>query len=424
MSEPGQDRLQPGIYFRPKKRPAACWRLVLLDLESGIGANEARAAVAALDAMLSGLRAGSVRDLLGQPTGDLEATRATFEELDWLWGYGRRFFDPDLHDPPLTSADRPEFLAYLPVSGEPFPTLPWDRGADRAGEADLALQLTADSEAAVNRAAVEVWKLLEDERLPLRVAASFDGFVRPDGRGWLEFHDGVSNVESSQRVKVLTAVGDPGWMAGGTYMAFLRCRVALTAWRSLPRPEQELIVGRDKLTGSPLVATKRDESGRALPVPAAALPTDPSDEQLADYHDPPPLCVCAKPRSRNCERKWCRFAVLLSRRLKSFDSTISMYPGLIVIRQAAISCGRSSSRRSSPKAASACVSSQRSFASVTGETSCWARYSSTSSASVRVLARPRSRRTCSSARSSAAPASSSLAKPPRCTRCELRPPVR
>lgn len=287
MSEPGQDRLQPGIYFRPKERPRACWRLVLLDFESGVGANEARVAVAALAAMLRGLRAGSVRELLSQPSRDLEATRATFEKLDWLWGYGRRFFDRDRHDPPLTTADRPEFLAYLPASGDPFPALPWDDGADRTGEADLALQLTGESEAAVNRAAVEVWKLLEDERLPLRIAGWFDGFLRPDGRGWLEFHDGVSNIESSQRLKVLTAGGDPEWVAGGTYMAFLRCRVALAAWRSLPRPEQELIVGRDKPTGSPLVATERDASGRAVPVPAAALPADPSDEQLADYHDPP-----------------------------------------------------------------------------------------------------------------------------------------
>ena len=50
-------------------------------------------------------------------------------------------------------------------------------------------------------------------------------------------------------------------MAGGTYMAFLRLRVDLRAWRALDRGEQELAVGRDKLTGSPLVRVRRDARG-------------------------------------------------------------------------------------------------------------------------------------------------------------------
>jgi deferrochelatase/peroxidase EfeB len=70
-------------------------------------------------------------------------------------------------------------------------------------------------------------------------------------------------------------------------MAFLRCRVDLPAWRALDRDDQELIIGRDKLSGAALVATERDAVGRARPVPAPALTADASDSEIADYTDPP-----------------------------------------------------------------------------------------------------------------------------------------
>ena len=82
-------------------------------------------------------------------------------------------------------------------------------------------------------------------------------------------------------------------------------------------------------------------------------------------------------------------------------------PAAIVIRQAAISCERSSPRRRSPNSATAFASSQRSFSIVSGCASCWARYSSTSAASVSVLPVPFARRRRSSARSSASAASRS-----------------
>ena len=76
-------------------------------------------------------------------------------------------------------------------------------------------------------------------------------------------------------------------MGGGTYMAFLRLRVELRVWRALDRGDQELVVGRDKLTGSPLVAVRRDARGRARPVAAPPLPRRPTDAQLAERLDPP-----------------------------------------------------------------------------------------------------------------------------------------
>jgi deferrochelatase/peroxidase EfeB len=265
-------RIQEGVFFRRGERPPPCWRLLLLDVADGAEPAEARAAIGAVLNMLAALRRGNVRELRGQPADGVDATKDTFRELAALIGYGRSLFDAA---PPLARSPRPEFLAHLPSRGDAFPAIPWVEGERPSAEADLAFQLTGTTAAAVNRAAVEVWKLIEDEELPLAPVGSFDGFGRPDGRGWLEFHDGVSNMESSQRIRAIAAGPDPDWMAGGTYMAFLRLRVDMRVWRALDRGDQELVVGRDKLSGDPLVAVRRDARGRARPVAAPEERRDP-----------------------------------------------------------------------------------------------------------------------------------------------------
>jgi deferrochelatase/peroxidase EfeB len=151
---------------------------------------------------------------------------------------------------------------------------------------DFALQLTGLSEATVNCAAVEAWKLIADQRYPLVIVDSFTGHGRLDKRGWLGFHDGVSNMESHQRVAALTASSDPEWMEGGTYMAYLRILIDLAAWESLSRDEQELLVGRDKLTGAALIGVKHVD-GRVRPVAGQAPGVDASAAEAADWRDPP-----------------------------------------------------------------------------------------------------------------------------------------
>ena len=189
------DRIQPGIAFRSGERPSPCYRLLLLNADPGSSPTAVRDCLAAVHDVLQRLARGEVCELAGQPAQQAEATTRQFEELQHLVAFGRRLFDSG-----LTGVPRPEHLSYLPADG-PFPALRWEDGAaaGNRGEADVAVQLTGPSQAAVNCAAVEVWKLLRETDGPLRPVASFDGFGRHDGRGWLEFHDGVSNMHSTQR---------------------------------------------------------------------------------------------------------------------------------------------------------------------------------------------------------------------------------
>jgi deferrochelatase/peroxidase EfeB len=277
------DRLQQGIYYRQGETPPAGFRLLLLNAASGADSAQVARALSALTAVIEELRRGQIRELKGQDPAQLEANVAQFRDLTVLIGFGRRLFDDERHDPPIVGLKRPEFLSYLPDDPEPLPKIAWHEARANRGQTDFLLQLTADQEAAVNRAAVEIWKRILDDELPLEIQALFAGFGRPDGRGWLEFHDGVSNMAAAQRLVALEARGEPEWMEGGTYLAFFRFAVDLAAWRSLDRPQQELLIGRDKLTGAPLTGVER-EGGELTPVVGRG---ESEEEREVVFRDPP-----------------------------------------------------------------------------------------------------------------------------------------
>lgn len=276
-------QLQEGIFFRPGEMAPPHFRLLLLDVRPGTSAADAGAALREIGDTLRALqRRGEVRDLQPTRVGESAAT-VPAEGFSMLLGYGASFFDAARHNPPLTTADRPAYLAPLSAGESALATIPWVEGANESvpGEADLCLQFTGVSASGVARPAVELWKLITDRHLPLGIRGSHDGFQRDDGRSWIDFHDGVSNIESSQRLAALAADPDPGWMASGTYMAFLRLRIDLAAWRMLSREAQETIVGRDKLTGCPLERVGHAD-GALLPRPFAGCTAGD-----AQYRDPP-----------------------------------------------------------------------------------------------------------------------------------------
>lgn len=289
--------LQEGIYLQKAMPPPAAWRALFLEIAAGTAPPDASAALEAVMAMLAELQAGRPRDLAGEL--DERAVRTAPISTDTfavLVGFGASFFDSRRHDPPLTAQPRPRRLVPLrrpPASA--FPSLPWDAAAgadgEPSGEADLALQYTAASEHAAARAAVETWKLIEAERLPLAVSGCFPGFQRDDGRSWIGFHDGVTNIEPSQRLAAVECRGDPEWNRGGTYLAFLRVQVDLREWGALSSAEQEIVVGRDKLTGCPLASIERAATGlRPRPI-ADAPPAPAADWRERDAHFNPPETV-------------------------------------------------------------------------------------------------------------------------------------
>lgn len=253
--------LQEGIYHEPGVRPGPAFGIVFLQLANEVPISRVGNAVKALWELYQGLKRGEVLDLPGQ--------RVPHGNLTCLLGYGVKVFDltgvqrrapAELQQfgrfrQPLTSGGGPLLLG----SGQVYAD---DLRKNTATEI-LAFQFIADTQLAVNRAIVETWKLLHDQSQSsdgsvLSVAGFFQGFQRDDHRSWIDFHDGISNLPSDRREEAIvvkeTSAGNEQWTVGGTYMVYIRTAVDLTVWRRLTRLQQEILVGRDKLSGCPLTS--------------------------------------------------------------------------------------------------------------------------------------------------------------------------
>lgn len=253
--------LQEGIYYAPGMRPDKFFGLLFLRVTPGATASQVGASFQRLWQVYQGLKAGTVRDLPGQmvPSGNLTV----------LVGYGQNVFAlPAIRQGLPVDLKSGVFRSPLPTGGGPLVIgsgLRYDDDVHmNVATEDICVQFIAATALAVNRAMVETWKVLQDlsdpavEAAPLQIVSFQTGFQRDDGRSWIDFHDGISNLPSEQRYGAIAIkeVGDPndGWTVGGTYLSYIRLAVNLAAWRKLTRTQQELIVGRDKLTGCPLAS--------------------------------------------------------------------------------------------------------------------------------------------------------------------------
>ena len=288
------DRLPQGIHFRPGERPPDFFRFVTFNFLPQATPQSARDALTEMWSLLSVLKEGRLPDLEpGRP--DDPDIRVDAGNLCCVLCLGPRLFDPSVRDAALVPAElRPDRMPRLqPGANRPFPSLHWGATASPdSAQTDFAIQLTADSELAVARPIVELQKLIDDRQLPLRIVCFFSGLHRDDARSWIDFHDGVNNMPSDQRLEAIEVRQDPhGWLVGGTTTLFLKIGIDLQGWRRLRREQQEAIVGRDKLSGCPIDAIAIDAGGaislhRSDCPPNSEIGSGPG--WPADARDPPP----------------------------------------------------------------------------------------------------------------------------------------
>jgi deferrochelatase/peroxidase EfeB len=139
----------------------------------------------------------------------------------------------------------------------------------------ILIQIVSETQVAAYRTIVETWNHLTDadkDENCLQLTKFYTGFQRDDGRSWLGFHDEISNMKDVKERKDAIAINkesnrlipDDFWTENGTYMAFLRTEIDLNVWNRLGRKDQEIIIGRDKRTGSPIIGI--DKSGNPIVV--------------------------------------------------------------------------------------------------------------------------------------------------------------
>jgi Dyp-type peroxidase family len=256
--------LQEGIYYQKGATPGKHLSLVFLRLNKEKNVTEIHQDINNLWSVCQKLKKGNIKDL---PNVNLPPSG-----LSVLMGYGKNLFSIDGLNKTIPS-DLEQFGGFrkpkangggklLVGSGLSYSKKLYKNPATE----DIVLQFIADTELAVSRCVVEIWKYISDNDSDIEVSKFHKGFQREDQRSWIDFHDGISNMKSGDErfdaISIKPSTGSDSWTELGTYLTFIRLSVNLKEWRDLSLPEQQIAVGRMKLTGCPI---EKIEEGSATP---------------------------------------------------------------------------------------------------------------------------------------------------------------
>ena len=285
-------KLQKGIYYseehllvkpevilqKQKLLRNDSFAILFLQVAEGFNASHVGQSLRKLWKMYESLEKGKIRDLPNHavPTGKLSV----------LIGYGPNIFKlPDVRKKLPNDLEDSQFLPPSKAGGGPILKGSGIKYANDVHEnlgtgEHIVIQFISNTQLATYRAVVETWKHLHYNDLgkePLHFTRFYTGFQRDDGRSWLGFHDGVSNMKSDKERVEAISINELNnnlkpkdfWTKYGTYLAFLRIEIDLDVWQKIERKHQELIVGRDKLTGCPLVGVDK----RGISIKKEGYPT-------------------------------------------------------------------------------------------------------------------------------------------------------
>jgi Dyp-type peroxidase family len=288
---------QEGIYYRKKPSIGNSFCILSLRAESSSDITKVGKAIKSIWDHLTHLKKGVTVDL------KIDSKHRKVGNLTVLLAYGPNIFE--LPDPkrkmPSTFSDSLNFKPPDPAgggqiyegSGMSYSPLIYENHLLRD---HIVFQFIADGEFYTKRACVEVWKALyilekETGHSLLRISGVYTGFQRADQRNWLGFHDGVSNLKSHERPYVIfidprAASTDDKWIVNGTYLAFIRIGLDLKRWEDTPVTLQEIAIGRDKLTGCPLIRVDKNKKpikDSRCPVPGTSEVIDRGNESFREH---------------------------------------------------------------------------------------------------------------------------------------------
>jgi len=261
--------IQEGISWDQGSIPRNAYKLLILRSAKELRTEELRVTLHQLWLIAESLKEGIVPSLGEQYPVDSK-------DLHVLIGYGHKFFERDdlakpspegmIQSNRFPQPDSVTGRAVLPGAGIVYDD---DVKVNPADE-EIAIQITANSALAVHRVHVEFMKYLESvtsQENPgisaLTILAVYDGFSREDRRSWIDFHDGISNLRKGEERRQVIAIkpdnaGGQEWTLNGTYMVFMRLPVNLATWEKISQKEQEILVGRTKQSGCPLIGVASD----------------------------------------------------------------------------------------------------------------------------------------------------------------------
>lgn len=272
--------LQEGIYWDCSGCTPESFAILFLNATRDAPPDQVAGALDQLWRMYDDLKRGRVRSLPASTVPD--------GRLQVLVGYGHRLLERSPVRDALPSRLRDgRFLNPDEEAGAVSPGAGLCYAGDvnrNPADADIVVQLTADTELAVTRGVVETWRCLRAlDRRPLTMRAFYTGFQRDDRRSWIDFHDGVANLPMRERRGVIEiADPDASWTDGGTYMAYMRIAVDLAVWDDLQTGDQELLVGRDKASGAALLPGRGGTVVRQRLAPGTSEIVEPANKEARE----------------------------------------------------------------------------------------------------------------------------------------------
>lgn len=269
--------LQEGIYYG-QKDIGKSFCIIFLKIAPGSDSKAVQENLKKIWIMLQNLKRGVVRDL------DVNERHRKSDNLTVLIGYGPSLFRRGILSDVKKKLPMDMDPSLLFLEPDSFGGGPLVRGAGLSYANDvqqnhvttehIMIQLIADTEFATSRAVVELWSLIGElnkysgEGGSIIFSNWYSGFKRSDNRGWLGFHESVSNLRRQDRLSAISinqnniSSESEKWIINGTYMAFLRIVIDLPYWRGIDYENQEKLVGREKSTGCPFIGV--DRNGRLI----------------------------------------------------------------------------------------------------------------------------------------------------------------
>jgi Dyp-type peroxidase family len=257
--------IQEGIYYGKKMRPGKSLCMLFFRIGNGSSVAEVGNLLGKIWTTVQDLKRGKTADLI-----EVNQKHLVTGNLTLLVGYGSKLFS--LQDIrrliPREFEKHGAFSNPLrtgggPVIAESRVKYAGDITENRTDSEDIVLQFIGDSEFITSRAAIETHKIITKNRnahgdYVIFISRIYTGFQRDDGRSWLGFHDGVSNIPGNEREESIAIRSNElspkdKWLVKGTYMTFMRIEINLEEWDKIQKETQEIIIGRDKITGCPLI---------------------------------------------------------------------------------------------------------------------------------------------------------------------------
>lgn len=293
--------LQEGIYYKKGDRPGQSLGLMFFRADQTATAFEVGEIITRVWDTCMNLKKGRLKDFKGLEVEHPEV----YEDLSVLIGYGSRVFDLDgaLRKRPSLMSKELTFTQPKMGGGPLFAgsdlVYHEDLIENHAAFDDIVIQFISNSHFITSQSIVEVWhELMEamndlEYEKSLSVTMFYDGFRRSDDRNWMGFHDGVSNIKEEERKDVIVidqsqVKPEENWTVDGTFMGFIRMYIDLQNWWKQKRREQEVMVGRDKVSGCPLIGVNKTSGENIViagcPVPGTREVIDKGNER---FRDPP-----------------------------------------------------------------------------------------------------------------------------------------